>query len=150
MKSAVTKVTAGVNVAEQVSENLSKLASNISHFEGIPPVIDKLVNALEPMKDIQTSLDEVRKQISRRPETETGVAREINEKMTSAFAPLKEIQSLLKEIRSDLANRPVPAPGVVPEALLRDFSHQIQQAFAGVATQRALSHSPAPSAVRSE
>ena len=78
------------------------------------------------------------KQIASRPAAETGIAREINDKLSRALSPLNDIQSLLKEVRSDLANRPVPQPGVVPESLVKELSHQLQQAITNANAQRTL------------
>ena len=52
------------------------------------------------------------------------------------LSPLNDIQSLLLDLRTDLANRPVPQQGVIPEALLKDFSEQIQLAIANVPLHR--------------
>ena len=128
----------GVELAQTVSSNLSMLTDSFAHFESIPLVIDKLVTTLEPMKKIQASLDDVHKQIASRPAAETGIAREINDKLSRALSPLNDIQSLLKEVRSDLANRPVPQPGVVPKSLVKELSHQLQQAITNANAQRTL------------
>ena len=128
----------GVELAQTVSSNLSMLTDSFAHFESIPFFIDKLLISLELMKNIQASLDDVHKQIASRPAAETGIAREINDKLSRALSPLNDIQSLLKEVRSDLANRPVPQPGVVPESLVKELSHQLQQAITNANAQRTL------------
>ena len=150
LESAVGKVTVGLNSAVEINSNLSELISKISAFEGIVQVNEKLAGGLRPLTDIQMLLGDVRSKLANRPEAESGVASAINEKLTVALTPLKDIQSLLKEVRTELVNRPVPNLGVAPEALLRDFSLQIQQAFASAPPQQVLVHVPAPSAVLSE
>lgn len=150
LRSEVDGAVRDMTVAEKVNDKLAELNFSLSHFGDIPSVIEKLAISLEPIRDIHAALDEVHKQLIVRPAAETGIAREINDRLSSALSPLSGIHSLLNELRSDLANRPISQPGLMPEAVLKDFSQQIQQALANVSAQRALHHAAEPTAVISD
>lgn len=150
MKTAISKAEACLESTEKTNENISELIEKIAHFGDTSQTKEKITKSLEPLKEIQTLLNDVCNHLSNRPTTEAGVAREIKENITGALMPLKNIQSLLTEMHSNLADRPVPQPCVTPAILLRDLSQQIQQAFTDASIQKAFKQEPAPSVAPSE
>lgn len=131
--SAIKAISRGLKLAGEVDGRLTELTAKVAE---LPHVIAQLATTLEPIKEVPATVSDLSTQLLTRPAAETGIAREINDKLEMVFSPLNDIQSLLHGLRTDLASRPVPQPGVVPEALLKDFSQQIQQAIAGVPLHR--------------
>lgn len=133
VKAAVKAISDGLTLAGEVDGKLTQLTSKVAE---LPHVVTQLVTSLEPIKEVPATVRDLSSQLLKRPAAETGIARDINGKLEMVLSPLNDIQSLLLDLRTDLANRPVPQPGVIPEALLKDFSQQIQQAIASVPLQR--------------
>lgn len=133
VKAAVKAISDGLTLAGEVDGKLTQLTSKMAE---LPHVITQLVTSLEPIKEVPATVRDLSSQLLKRPAAETGIARDINGKLEMVLSPLNDIQSLLLDLRTDLANRPVPQQGVIPEALLKDFSEQIQLAIANVPLHR--------------
>lgn len=133
VKAAVKAISHGLELAGEVDGKLTELTSKVAE---LPYVMAQLVTALKPIQEVSATVSDLSTQLLKRPAAETGIAREINDKLEMVLSPLNDIQSLLHDLRTDLANRPVPQPREGVEALLKDFSHQIQQAIASVPLHR--------------
>jgi hypothetical protein len=105
MNSAVKKITDGLTLAEEFSQNFTQLTENISHFEGIPPAVNNLIASLVPITSIQNSVHEICDYVAKKSPNESNIVRQFYENLTNDLSHLQDIYLLIKEIRLDLEKR---------------------------------------------